>query len=259
VNDVRAEVARYYDLLPEPPPDIPFYRSLVPSPEAQLLELGCGTGRVLIPLAASCGFIQGIDSSQAMLDICRDKLRQCGLPVTRAQAAIGDICDFDLGRRFDLIIAPYRVLQNLETDAQLDGLFGCLHAHLSPHGTCVLNVFRPKWQAPSLDREWLRAGETFNWEVPVEGGRVTCHDRRLHVDGKRRILYPELIWRRYRNDELVDEAVLRIAMRCYYPEEFATLIAGHGFRIVNRWGGYAGEAYGEGPELVVQFRQEKGI
>ena len=250
-SDIRAEVARYYDLNPQPPADIPFYQALVPSPQASVLELGCGTGRVLIPLAARCGFMQGIDASQGMLDICRDKLGQS----RNARVTIGDICDFDLGRSFDLIIAPYRVLQNLETEAQLDGLFRCVRAHLSPGGTSVLNVFRPKWQ--NLEREWRRDAETFNWEVPVEGGRVTCHDRRLRVDSERRILYPELIWRRYRNDELVDEATLRIAMRCYDPDEFATLITDHGFRIVNRWGGYAGEVYGKGPELVVQFRQGK--
>jgi SAM-dependent methyltransferase len=245
-HDIRAEVARYYDLNPQPPADIPFYQALLPSPEASVLELGCGTGRVLVALARSCGFIHGIDSSQAMLQICRDKLGQS----EKARITLGDICAFDLGRRFDLIIAPYRVLQNVETDAQLDGLFGCVRAHLSATGTCVLNAFRPKWQA----REWLRDGETFNWEVYVEGGRVTCHDRRLRVDAERRILYPELIWRRYRNDELVDEAVLRIAMRCYDPDGFEKLVTEHGFRIANRWGGYAGEAYGEGPELVVQFR-----
>jgi SAM-dependent methyltransferase len=246
VTDIRGEVARYYDLNPEAPRDIPFYQALVPSPQASVLELGCGTGRVLVPLAQSCGFIQGIDSSQAMLEICRSKLQ----PSENARVTLGDICNFDLGRRFDLVIAPYRVLQNLETDAQLDGLFRCVRAHLSPGGSCVLNVFRP-WQ---FGRAWLRDGETFNWEVPVDGGRVTCHDRRQRVDAERRILYPELIWRRYRADELIDEAVLRIAMRYYDAEGFEKLITAQGFRIVNRWGGYAGEAYGEGPELVLQFK-----
>ena len=44
-------------------------------------------------------------------------------------------------------------------------------------------------------------------------------------------------------------------MRCYYPDEFEQLINGHGFEIVQRWGGYAGEIYGEGPELVIEFRE----
>jgi hypothetical protein len=68
-------------------------------------------------------------------------------------------------------------------------------------------------------------------------------------------VYPELVYRRYEADELVDEAVLRIPLRCYYPEELLSLIADQGFLIVNRWGGYAGEPYGEGPELIVEFAE----
>jgi hypothetical protein len=73
------------------------------------------------------------------------------------------------------------------------------------------------------------------------------------MDREKLILYPELIYRRYRTDELVDEAVLKISMRCYYPEELLSLITGHGFRVVDKCGGYAGERYGVGPELIVEF------
>jgi hypothetical protein len=52
----------------------------------------------------------------------------------------------------------------------------------------------------------------------------------------------------------INEALLKIAMRCYYPDQFEKLIADHGFQIMCRWGGYQGEAYGQGPELVIQFK-----
>ena len=67
------------------------------------------------------------------------------------------------------------------------------------------------------------------------------------------VFYPELIYRTYRNDELVDETVLKIVMRCYYPDEFENVITDHGFQVIQRWGGYHGEAYGDGPELVIEF------
>jgi SAM-dependent methyltransferase len=54
-NDIRAKAAQYYDLCPDMPADVPFYRSFIPSLEARVLELGCGTGRVLVPLAEKCG------------------------------------------------------------------------------------------------------------------------------------------------------------------------------------------------------------
>ena len=57
-------------------------------------------------------------------------------------------------------------------------------------------------------------------------------------------------------EALVDEVVLKIAMRCYYPEEFMQLIINQGFRVLQQWGGYAGELYGQGSELIVQFTQD---
>ena len=73
------------------------------------------------------------------------------------------------------------------------------------------------------------------------------------MNAERFILYPEIIYRYYEGEELHDETVLKIAMRCYYPEQFEQRILDHGFQIINRWGGYQGEAYGEGPELILQF------
>jgi SAM-dependent methyltransferase len=234
-TDIGENAARYYDLSPENPDDIPFYEQKIPSPEARILELGCGTGRVLVPLAEKSGYILGVDISEAMLSVCRQKLAEKRIPTYRAEVQQGDIADLELGKRFDLIIAPFRVFQTLETDREVEGFFRTVRNHLSLTGTAILNVFRPSLEPDRMRREWVTSGERFRWEVPIEGGRVTLHDRR------------------YEEDELVDEAVLKISMHSYYPEELLSLISAEGFRIVNKWGGYAGEPHGEGPELIVEF------
>jgi ubiquinone/menaquinone biosynthesis C-methylase UbiE len=101
------------------PNDVPFYLARLPSSEAQVLELGCGTGRVTVPLARHCAFICGIDHSEAMLRICRDKLSAAA--IHNAEVVLGDMSDFHLDRTFDFIIAPYRVMQNLGTNEQVHG------------------------------------------------------------------------------------------------------------------------------------------
>ena len=252
-TDIRTKAAGYYDLNPNVPRDVPFYRERIPAPDAHVLELGCGTGRTLIPLASSCGYIHGIDLSEAMLALCQQKLYAAGILAERVQVERGDITSFTLGRAFDLIIAPYRVVQNLETDRQIEGLFHCIRYHLRPTGTCILNVFRPFGSPEVLRRTWCTGDEHFAWEASRAGIRITCHDRRRRMDPDKLVLYPELIYRRYVCEVLANETVLPIAMRCFYPEEFVQLIVAHGFRIVARWGGYAGEPYGEGSELVIQF------
>jgi SAM-dependent methyltransferase len=253
--DIRTEAAKFYDFNPEPPDDIPFYLDLIPSPQASILELGCGTGRVTLALVPHCQYIHGIDLSSAMIALCEEKLAKANIPQTKAHVEVGDITAFELGRSFDLIIAPFRVMQNLETDEEVDGLFECIHRHLAPNGTAILNVFRPFYTPETLPQRWISLEENPNWEVLIEGGRITCHDLRPRVDAEKLVLYPELIYRRYIGDELQEEAVLKIIMRCYYPEQFEKLIESHGFAVQNRWGGYAGEVYGEGPELVIQFEE----
>lgn len=252
-TDIRAEAAKYYDSNPAFLDDIPFYQQLISWPASSILELGCGTGRVTAALAPHCQYIQGIDISPAMISICRGKLLRAGIPETRARVIEGDITDFNLNRTFDLIIAPFRVLQNLETDQELDGLFGCIRRHLAKNGTCILNVFRPYLEPDELRKNWATTEEEFSWEVLVEGGRLACYDRRAHIDAENLILYPELIYRRYEGETLVEESLLKIVMRCYYPDTFERLIVQYGYSVLDRWGGYRGEVYGQGPELVIRF------
>lgn len=255
--DIRAAAAKFYDYNPETPVDIRFYRDLIPSADASVLELGCGTGRVTLPMADYCRYIHGIDLSPAMISICQEKLSKAKISSDKAQVELGDITHFALGRTFDLIIAPFRVLQNLETDAEVDGLFRCIRAHLSPGGTCVLNVFRPNYEPEALRQQWVSHEEKLNWEAWIGGKKLVCLDRRPRMDKDKLILYPELIYRLYEDDNLIEEAVLQLLMRCYYPATFERLILDHGFNILNKWGGYAGEIYGDGTELVIQFGSEE--
>ena len=256
--DIPAGSARYYDLLPVPFNDVPFYVAQASSPETSVLELGCGTGRVLVPLADCCGYIHGLDISEAMLSLCRGKLKEARIDADKACVEAADITDFALDRRFDLIIAPYRVFQNLDTDEQVHGFFNCVRAHLSPAGSCILNAFNP-WPRDKIVASYSVGDEVSCCEVPCDGGRITWHERRRKMSTSPFVIYPEIIIRRYEDEVLVDEVVWRIPMRCYYPGEFESVVVEHGFEIINRWGGYANEPYGEGPELVIQFVDNKAL
>ena len=90
--DAREKAARFYDLSPgNPNEDIACYRERLPSTEASVLELGCGTGRVLIPLSESCSCIHGVDASDPMITICREKLAERGRPPSKVNVETGDI------------------------------------------------------------------------------------------------------------------------------------------------------------------------
>jgi hypothetical protein len=67
------------------------------------------------------------------------------------------------------------------------------------------------------------------------------------------VLFPQLIYRKYQGDQLMEEFVQHIKMKCYWPEEFKRLIEDAGFKIIAAWGGYQDERYDQGKELVVKF------
>jgi SAM-dependent methyltransferase len=251
--DPRAGNAVYYDLDADPLGDVPFYLRNVDR-STSVLELGCGTGRVLIPLAAHCKEIVGVDYSAGMIEHCRVKLSESDQNVANVTLTVGDITRLDLGRRFDLIIAPYRVMQALETDDEVAGFFGVIRKHLAPGGACILNVFNPKFDKEEMKRCWCNPGEQFRWEkVLSDGTRVVHSEWYERMDKEKLVLFPQLIYRRYNGDQLLEEFVQRIKMRCYYPEEFKSLIEQHGFTITGTWGGYEGQAYGAGKELILRF------
>jgi SAM-dependent methyltransferase len=252
ITDPRAGNAQYYDLDEAPLGDVPFYLARV-TDGMSVLELGCGTGRVLVPLAGKCREIVGVDYSEDMIGRCRERIGS----LKNASAQVGDITrlallnEFDL---FDLIVAPYRVLQALESKVEVDGLFEGIASHLKPGGSCILNVFMLNKTRQEMITSWNRPNEIPAWEKTLPDGSVVVHtERKQRIDAANLVVYPELIYRTYRDGVLVHELVQNIKMKCYYPDEFRALVTSHGFEIVGEWGGYEGETYGLGPELVLEF------
>ena len=143
MEDTRRNIARYYDVMATRTNDIDFYVSHILPEDRTVLELGCGTGRVLIPLSRHCDFIVGMDHSSSMLAFCQEKLQKHQISPHNTELVHEDITCIDLQKKFGLIIAPFRVFQNSDTDEKVGAFFRSIHRHLSPHGSCILNVFKP--------------------------------------------------------------------------------------------------------------------
>lgn len=256
MDDPRKNTSQYYDTVHHPIDDTAFYIDRIAQNNAKtVLELGCGTGRVLVPLARACTGIVGVDNSDEMLERCREKFLKH--EIRNADTVLGDITGLDLGRQFDLVIAPYRVLQSLETDQEVKGFLETIYRHLSPEGRGILNVFMPNRTADELRKNWCRDEEVLCEEIALEDGcSLVYSERYAGMDKDHLVLYPVLIYRKYSGNTLVEEVIHPIKMRCYYPDDLLNLIHANGFRTVQRWGGYHGEEYGAGPELVVEFEKK---
>jgi SAM-dependent methyltransferase len=136
-------------------PDVGFYVALAREAGGPVLEMACGTGRVLIPCARAGARMIGADASAGMLEVCRKKLA-AEPPEVRARVEIvaADMRKFDLGRRVPLISIPFRGFQHLLTVEDQRRALAALRRHLAPGGRLVFDVFNPS--IPMLgDERWL--------------------------------------------------------------------------------------------------------
>ena len=230
--------------------DVGFYVEEAKKAAGRVLELGCGTGRILLPIARAGIAIRGLDSSVQMIERLRVKLlaEQSGVQ-ERVGLDLHDMQDFDLGETFPLIIAPFRVFQHLTTvDAQLRFLANVAR-HLAPQGQFVFDVFNPRFailvNADGTEREdtpetKLPDGRTFRRAYRIARVRwvdqVSESELIYYVDGKRYVQAFEMRW--------------------FVPAELQHLLARAGFRVRHVYGDFArGPLVDGAPEQVVVAEQ----
>lgn len=128
--------------------DTQFYVDEAKAVGGTVLELGCGTGRVLLPIARAGYTIDGLDSSPHMVERCETKLFAEPESVReRVHLHRGDVRSFNLGKKFDLVTAPFRVLQHLTTVEDQLAFLDAVARHLQPGGRFCFDVFNPNFAA----------------------------------------------------------------------------------------------------------------
>jgi len=125
--------------------DVSFHVDEAKRSAPPVLELGCGTGRILIPIAEAGVEVVGVDRSPSMLAVAKERVAKFSSEVrSRIELVQGDMRDFSLGRRFNLIMIPYRSFLHLLTTDDQRAALGCIREHLSDGGRLILNVFDPR-------------------------------------------------------------------------------------------------------------------
>lgn len=122
--------------------DVAFYSEVIGAAPARVLEIGCGTGRVGLALAAGGLAVTGLDSSAGMLKLAREKAKAQGLePLAAFQ--LGDMRAFDLGETFSHVIVPFRAFQLMCSQEDQREALACFRVHLEADGILVLHLFDP--------------------------------------------------------------------------------------------------------------------
>jgi SAM-dependent methyltransferase len=238
--DAFPELAAIYDRVPAyvNRGDVQFYVDEARSAGGSVLEVGCGTGRILLPIARSGQTIDGLDASPQMLGRCGEKLRAESEAIRgRVTLHDGDARSFDLGRRFELIIAPFRVVQHLTTtDAQL-GFLGSVARHLAPGGRLAFDVFNPNFAA-LVSADGKEREDTP--DTPLQDGRSFRRAGRVsRVRWIDQVSEIELVYYiSSESDGKVQRYVQSFDMRWYLRAELVHLLARAGFSVRSIYGDF---------------------
>jgi SAM-dependent methyltransferase len=253
------EIAELYDNVPRytSRQDVEFYVELCRKASSGVLELGCGTGRVLIPAAQAGCEVTGLDQSELMLRRCRAKAEQLPPEIRKRVTLIhGDMTKFDLGRTFDLVIVPFRPVQHLiSVDEQLRFLH-CVRAHLETGGRFVFDVFHPdpKYLVGPVDSEEVQDTP----ETPLPDGRSMRRTARF-LARRRHEQCSDIEISYYLRDPSGEtrRLVQRCPLRYFFRFELEHLLARAGFEITVLYGDFDKSLLAdESPEIIVVAKKQ---
>lgn len=252
--DAIADFGALYDSVPiyRARPDVAFYVAEARRSGGRVLELGCGTGRVLLPVARAGIAIAGLDASREMLARCEAKLAAEPEEV-RARVLglhLADVRDFELGTAFDLVIAPFRIVQHLLTADDQLAFLDAVARHLAPGGRLVFDVFNPDFGA-LVEHDGTERQDT-DAELP-DGGRLRRTARITSVRWIDQVSEVELIYSLKPSADAPEQRhVQAFGMRWFGRAELEHLLARGGFRVAAVHGDWEGGPLTDAsPEQIV--------
>ena len=213
--------------------DVRFWQRLARQTAGPILELGCGTGRVAIPVARSGSRVIGIDRSASMLARARTRVRRAKLQGS-VQLVRGDVRFLPFpAAAFGLVAAPYGILQSLLDDATLDATLAAAHRVLRRGGTLGIDLVSDLASWSDYDRRVKLRGQVGRGKT-----RITLIES-VRQDRDRGLTYfdQEFVERR---GGVSRSHRFSLAFRTVSVAEMSARLEGRGFRVSAVLGDYQG-------------------
>lgn len=240
--------ARFYDPdMGDWDADLRMYEQFAARCGSPILELGCGTGRVLLPLARQGYHITGIDASAKMLALARAKIsaEELGNLVTIVEQ---EMVELDLEDKFNMAFAALNSFAHLHTtDEQLDAL-SRVRRHLNPGGLLILDMFNPDIGRLLDARGQLTLAKTMT--APDTGHRL------MRFYSEEVDLAQQLIHTTYILDEIDDQGHVQrtlfpFTLRYLFRHEMELLLRHARFEVEEIYGSYDLDEFSQDSEKLI--------
>jgi SAM-dependent methyltransferase len=218
-----------YERISQPPPaSESFYVDEALRSGGAILELACGTGRLLIPMARTGAQVTGVDIVRPMLDRARAKADEAGVALDLIQ---GDMRGVHLDRRFAMIMIAFNSMLHLASLDDYRALLASVRRHLTADGVFIFDIFNPSIaflaRDPAARMELRRFDDPELGEVRVEA--TIDYDAATQVS--RGAWFLSAAGR-------PDFRVIPLHMRSIFPQELPLLLSAGGFRLEERYGDF---------------------
>lgn len=220
-------IAEWYDdWLKDVTHDKDFYSDFFKGFGGQVLELACGTGRLLIPLAETGLPIHGLDSSQDMLEILKRKAAKLDIKGIELHKQLME--DFSLQTKYDAIFIAGGSFQLLTSSESALKSLKCVLDHLADNGFFLVDIFIP-WNNIFVQE---RRDYHVTRDVVRPGGTRSIVLERFEIDIPDQIKHGTYRYEFYDQDQLTDCIIDDLSIRWYWKDEFLSLLDKAGFSTI---------------------------
>ena len=248
MNPLYTTHSHVYDLLhAQLTEDIAFVLPYATEANGPILELGCGSGRLLLPLAKAGSVVTGLDNAQRMLDSAESKLSQHNL---KADLVSADMTNFTLAQKqFALAIISYNTLTHL-TQAQIGSMLKSLSQHVVDGARLIIDTVNPFMLAAIEDQPAYESeGSVSNGDLTVEqAARYThhAHEQRVSIEWQYAI----------QQNNATETIDAKTDHNYHYPHLLQMLLQNHGFSWEAVYGDYDLSEFDEGSERLLIVAQK---
>jgi SAM-dependent methyltransferase len=220
---------RHYDRMFPGRGEIPFLLGQARRFGGPVLELACGTGKLLEPIAQAGFAATGIDVSEPMLVEARRKAHAAGSATRYVNA---DIRHFALGERFAFVFIGGNSICHLLDIDSFDACMACVREHLADGGRFVIDVYIPSLPRLILDPNEREKLTTY--DDPDGAGRVVV----THTATYDAITQIKSAKTFHQVPGEPSEREGSLVLKMYFPQELQALVRHNGFRIAEAYGNY---------------------